>query len=423
MIGVADWGNLNNRQYLLVTDSRVAKSLILIFLLYILSTLIQSLLPFSISRVLGGLLIIILVLDLSVHLSQMKVLIACMGLLSLAAMPLFTTNDIEDIDYYIYLFTTLLMFALISRKIIIFKLCESVRSLSLSISLCIYFSAALVLILLLSGTGYEISWDGGQYFSGFAGGHHTMASAATLLMILTILDFKINQKSKWLTSSILLLLTYAILETGARTFLFPAALAWFVFINDNSVLEHRWQRIIMFLIAIAAFLAFFDSSAMSSKFDYVINFQGAGDRSFLANITSGRIEYWETDLDSFFEQGIFRQLVGNSASFVYDLNEAVFFDRIWAHNDFVMILCSSGYLGLVAYVISLGAFFYSISSVVQSWRLLLLELYVLLPAFINGFYGYQHLVYSFVLFVCVCFLENSSTLTCIQILGNGVGED
>ena len=137
---------------------------------------------------------------------------------------------------------------------------------------------------------------------------------------------------------------------------------------------------------------------MSTKFDYL---SGIGsDNSLLNTLTSGRIGYWTTDLGEFYASGPVGWLLGNSAVSVYNINFATFNMRIWAHNDFVMLLCSVGLTGTLLYILALRAFFTCLAKQVGRLAFALVASFVLFPALINGFYSYQHLLYAAVFLIC-----------------------
>ena len=83
---------------------------------------------------------------------------------------------------------------------------------------------------------------------------------------------------------------------------------------------------------------------------------------------------------------------------MYEVNSSLYGLRIWAHNDFIDILLSVGLFGFFLYILAIG------KSIVQMKRqsgsffvVFLLAIYLLGPAFLNGFFVSQHLVYSYLL--------------------------
>lgn len=191
-------------------------------------------------------------------------------------------------------------------------------------------------------------------------------------------------------------MSWALLETGARTFLIPAAVIWIVF--AQSCVKWRWLRIVLYCVLGVSAVYVFMSSGMSTKFDYL---SGIGsDNSLLNTLTSGRIGYWTTDLGEFYASGPVGWLLGNSAVSVYNINFATFNMRIWAHNDFVMLLCSVGLTGTLLYILALRAFFTCLAKQVGRLAFALVASFVLFPAQINGFYSYQHLLYAAVFLIC-----------------------
>lgn len=98
----------------------------------------------------------------------------------------------------------------------------------------------------------------------------------------------------------------------------------------------------------------------------------------------------------FFETEITNQLFGNGFNFSYIVNDIRSGVTIWAHSDFVSILLSLGFCGLLVYIYILLKVFISSAYLSKKLQFSLIS-YMLFPAFFNGFYMYQCYVFSFVL--------------------------
>jgi O-antigen ligase len=376
----------------------VPGAFVILMVLYMLATLVQSLFSAtSVNRVLGAAIIIVLGYDFVARLTGMRVIATFVVALLVVFNTGVMTNDLTgELEFFVYWVASLFIMCFVGSEGGIVSLQEAARRHSNFIRFSVAASVLFVSVLLLTHTGYQTSWGGGSYFTGFSNAEHTMASACCLVMSLAYLCRRSGGIRTWLVYLVLAVMTWALLQTGARTFLVPAAIIWLLFIRES--VAHRWLRVLLYACLAAIVVHVFAFTGVATKFDYLTS--AASESSFLNSITSGRIEYWTVDLAAYLEGNLFTYLFGNSASFVYDLNEATFGMRIWSHSDFVMLICSVGVIGLVLYLIALKVFFKGVSVALDRPAFLLLLVFVLFPAVINGFYSYQHLVYSAVFLVC-----------------------
>ena len=71
---------------------------------------------------------------------------------------------------------------------------------------------------------------------------------------------------------------------------------------------------------------------------------------FWGTITSGRSVFWEIDINSFNKLPLVNQFVGNGYNYVFDINEQLHGNKIWAHNDIINLLMNFGYIGVTIYL-------------------------------------------------------------------------
>lgn len=379
-----------------------------LIVLYMLAALVQRIIPFSVNRVLGAAIMVVLGFDFLRRLTQMRAIaffILC--LLIVANVGILTTDALTEIEFFIYFGSSLLVLCYLSSH-------DSASEISKALSSCKYFAvfsvcfaAAIVLFLLISGLGYQpSSWGGEVYFTGWCNAEHTMASVACLVMTFSLVLNKLGHFPIPPLFLVLGIMSYALFQTGARTFLIPDVI---ILINAIRISMKRvWCQVASFLLIMGVAVAIFASTGMAAKFMYIEDGAWATGESALSIFTSGRDQYWLTDLSAFFSGNPITWIVGASSSFVYNLNAQVFDMRIWAHNDFVMLLCSVGVLGIAIYLSALRAFFRQTRKCCRPLPFLLLVVYVMFPAIINGFYSYQHFVYSAV-FLFVAIVIDSNT--------------
>jgi hypothetical protein len=71
--------------------------------------------------------------------------------------------------------------------------------------------------------------------------------------------------------------------------------------------------------------------------------------SGINQFSSSRSIFWKADIDAFYSLPISSKLFGAGYNFVYLVNFETVGRYIWAHNDFIEILCTYGYFGLFVY--------------------------------------------------------------------------
>lgn len=383
------------------TDFTVASLLVGLVLAYTVFSMIQGLINFSLTQLIGAALILTLFYDFINHLTRLKVFSLCMLCVSASlCMGIFTLDLSRETEFFTYLSSTLLFLVFISRKSSVPAIQAVLKRWSLPVTVCLWFCSLMALYALITGAGYSVSWGGESYFIGFTSSEHTMASISCLVMTLSYFIFKGEHFGKIPVLLIYVLFTFIIFKTGARTFLIPVAILWVLFVNDEKVVSQHWLRVILMVMLVGSALVAFGSSAMANKFDYASSLNGYNGGSQLDNLSSGRLDIWRVDLAAFADSGLIGQVFGNSASFVYTLNYQTFYLHIWAHDDFIMVLCSAGYVGLITYISALAMFFNGLKPLMRRWCYWALLAYVLFPAVINGFYSYQHFMYSAMLLAC-----------------------
>lgn len=376
----------------------VSGAFVLLMILYTFAALVQELLPFSLNRVLGAAIVVVLGYDFLTRFSAKRALTVCaVGLLFVVNVGILTTDRSEELEFYIYWVAALLILCYVGSDGVISDIRGVVTRHGSAVGVCVMASALLVVTLLVTHTGYESQWGGGLYFSGFCNTEHTMASVCCLVMSLAYLCERTGGLRSWVVFPILGVMSWAVMQTGARTFLVPVAVIWILFVRES--VSRRWLRLLIYAVLVAIVVYAFAFTGMASKFDYLADISVNTD-SFISAMTSGRNEYWMTDLSAWAGRGPFVWVLGGSAAAVYDINWATFHMRIWSHDDFVMLICSVGIVGLLLYIAALKSFFNSVERRVGQLAFLLTLLFVLFPAFINGFYLSQHLVYASVFLVC-----------------------
>lgn len=374
--------------------------------LFLVSSLYQGLISsFSVNRVLGAALIIVLLFDYCKWMSHLRVL-ALVGFcfcFFISCLP-GTSNLSNEFNDIMYLLAALLVIAYVSEFENLQELSASMKRHQSLLSVLSVFSGLTLVVLLVAKIGYVSSWGGSSYFIGLCNTEHTMAAVCCLIMVFCVYCGKQEALPSPVALLIILVATWALLQTGARTYLIPASIIWLYALK--CLIKQKWLRRLLVVVLVFAVGLTFAASGMADKFAYTMSNQHAS--SPLDSLTSGRSEFWFADLEMYTASSPWNHVVGSSFSSVYDTNEAVFNMRIWSHNDFIMLLCSMGIIGLMIYIAALYSLFKVSSRFLTAGAVASLALYVLFPAFFNGFYINQHFVYSAIVLL-VLLVENNQS--------------
>ena len=213
-------------------------------------------------------------------------------------------------------------------------------------------------------------------------------------------------KRKWVYLGLLILIpAYALLETGARTFLIPLVIMCYLFISYEVPNKHT--RVLICMSGICLAIIFFSSSGIATKFLYTANNNYSTD--VISNITSGRSKFWIIDLSIFSSGNPIEWLIGQSFSRVYSVNLETTNMEIWAHNDIIHLLVGIGLVGTGIYLMLIfrviKEMFFVTDSLLNKF---LLALYIFFPMFFNGFFVYQHYFYSFLILFFIILIQKES---------------
>lgn len=379
--------------------------IVVLITVFSLTTILQSLFErFSINRLIGG---IIAFLSTFVFLikPQRKMFVRVMILLCIAIKTILVSMNIhKDVNDLIFLFTTVMLITICTQQSnveIFIKSCNKNKKCILSIAV---LDCIILLYLLITKTGYTRSWDG-EYFLGLCNTQHTMGSVCCLVIALLFLSSNMY-KRKWVYLGLLILIpAYALLETGARTFLIPLVIMCYLFISYEVPNKHT--RVLICMSGICLAIIFFSSSGIATKFLYTANNNYSTD--VISNITSGRSKFWIIDLSIFSSGNPIEWLIGQSFSRVYSVNLETTNMEIWAHNDIIHLLVGIGLVGTGIYLMLIfrviKEMFFVTDSLLNKF---LLALYIFFPMFFNGFFVYQHYFYSFLILFFIILIQKES---------------
>lgn len=212
-------------------------------------------------------------------------------------------------------------------------------------------------------------------------GRHRLASGAFLLITESLLLFQLTANNKYLIP--VFICSYTIFNSTSRTYLIMLLVLLVVF-------YYRWlSNKFFFFISIFPLLILFYFLVINSDMAQYFEYKQVGNFDTLGSITSGRTVFWEADLRLFQAGSTVEKLFGHGFNAVYYANAAVI-ALIYAHNDFLNVVLSTGITGLMIYI---SAFLYFLNTVsryahVSITLLIVIACLFMFNAFFNGQYNY-----------------------------------
>lgn len=301
-----------------------------------------------------------------------------------------------NIKDFIYFATFILFCLVISEKQYLISISECLKSSENLIKKVIIFSNLIIIISMFFSNSYYLSWgENVKYFKGFTVMPQVMAAANLYMIILTMYYFK-NKKIKLLDYTFFIIPSISIFATGARTFLIPLVIL---------IILIGWKKlglirlILVSIMFFPAILYLFKKSSIYSKFIYVINFQYSD--SILSKLTSGRSDVWNSCLNHYwFQYNFLEKIVGTSFDNVYNIINYYTNMNIWAHNDVINTMITSGVVGIILYFFS---FFRMVNllefyKVKMSKRILFFLIYLIIML-TNGLFVSVMTVFSMLIFI------------------------
>lgn len=369
-----------------------------LFVIFSISTLFQSLLPFSINRIIAFSIVITLIIRIAKHPTKKQVFLIAYMVLVLLVNTFFSREMDIALKDSIYYCSTLLILKFISDKRVIRALKVAFNDYRVLVKYVVYFIYIVnIMCLFIPGT-YAKGW-GGLYYIGFAGSAHTMASSLCLLLSIMILVFQKDNFS-YLKLFMITSIIYLIFETGSRTFLVPGIILVSLYIQ-NKVKERFFKSIIVIILTLAVGYLFLNSN-MYEKFLWSSVASNQGVESSLISSTGGRAAFWRIDIEAFKSSNFHNVLFGHTFDYVYLVNQEKYHMHIWAHNDIIDLLLSTGVIGTLLYCIYwkkyIGMILNENLKKKNIFIIVMYCIYIFFPMIINGMFTYQHLFYSTIFF-------------------------
>ncbi|WP_288222137.1 O-antigen ligase [uncultured Clostridium sp.] len=386
-----------------------------IMVIFIIPMLLQEISIFSwIPKTLGGVIIILLLL--LIYKSKNKVnIFGCIGLGIISIISVLNSNNfIINVKDLIYFNMFLLFCLVISEKEYIEQFSIAFKNNGKLIKGILRLSNVIILLSYIFPNSYYNNWgEGTKYFKGFTFMPHVIAGIAMYMLILTLYYYKINEK-KYISKKIyyiekgllIFIPIIVILSTGVRTYLIPLLLMiiYLTFINRVFLkniyfkLGKKWSLVLILILSFITIIVFINTS-IYAKFLYVINF--AYSKSFISKITSGRSDIWKACIDSFiYDYNLQEKLFGTSFDNVYQIIKIKTNMEIWAHNDLVNTLMSSGIFGVAVYI----NIFSRVIVFINSLKINKFNIYIFMSIYIfiilvNGLFITVPVIFSMLIFI------------------------
>lgn len=344
------------------------------FMLYLVVSPINRIIPFSPNRLLVALFFVLVCLRAIFNLIKKPTFYIFVAfLLFVLIYTSFKSGSsrfFENLEDYIYFVMTLICFVSLAD----IDLVKQLKILFLKFKLICLICALVTILLFGLSLFFESSYEDGGSFRGFTVVSHSVATVSIFAMVLMI------------ASHIILPIWYLpfvffIYLSQARTFLLlmiPIILFYCLILFKKK----RYSFLLFFgLIAVFAGIIPF-----TPVWDKMLNLShGTWFRHHpIDAISSTRSLMWTDCLRAFIESSPIMKVFGGGFSYVKDIISADLTGRVWAHNDFVELLVATGIIGFVGFYI---IFTFGLSKQPNSSKIAIISLYIISAAF-NGFILY-----------------------------------
>ena len=223
---------------------------------------------------------------------------------------------------------------------------------------------------------FKSSWDNSNFIS-FYGSIFRLGPGALMIegLIACCLTYK---KNKAFIPVLILIVTLFFLG-NSRTY-FAIGIVAFLFCIYIFIGNKRQFFVSFIILSIIGLFVFFNSPIYQKLISSTTN----GYYSGIDQFSSSRSVFWKADLEGFWESPFFNKIFGDGYNFVYLTNFRTVKAYIWAHNDFIQIVCTYGFIGLLFYFLT---FFSIFSSFITRKVNIYLFLSVLFIFFFNAFFN------------------------------------
>lgn len=269
----------------------------------------------------------------------------------------------------------------------------------------------IVVISIPFPSSYYVKEAGEVYFGSFTGTVFRLCPTALMIQTLCIILVS-NFKDKRFFFGMIVPL-YCAFAGSSRTYLVLLILQFMLSVY-MTIRNKKFFLLVMIAIIIVMFLILRESSIMQ-KILYTLDSSNYGD--FMFRITSSRSLIWEQILQGFNDYGWFNKLFGGGYKASFSLNT----NNVYAHNDFIEILVTFGYVGLISYLISIILFLKAMfknKKVKLGFYIFCIFIWCF-NAMFNQFYNYTCACFSFPFLLVSILLYYDSKKSRKNIKGDG----
>ncbi len=205
--------------------------------------------------------------------------------------------------------------------------------------------SVLVGISIFLPTSYHEKEGGALYFGSFVGSIFRLGPTAVFIQVFAIVLQVFFKQRKAILYMILPL--FCCFMGSSRSYLVVGLLlfliSWYLFCANKKTFN-------ISLIPLGALVLFFVAeTSIGAKIAYTLDDSNYGD--FWFRVSSSRSELWTTCMTEWTKTDALNKLFGNGLGFTYELT------GLWAHNDYIEILCSFGLFGLFQYFMAMYALY------------------------------------------------------------------
>ncbi len=270
--------------------------------------------------------------------------------------------------------------------------------------------------------GYSNEYSGLWSLRAFRGIYSDPHQCAYHICALLIIFLIVAKKNSKICNLFLIFgYLYCTCITGARI---PTVLALFfggIFFINYVINPFKQQRIEskllkLFILVIIAMFAVFLIMKYTSFGQKTIESFTIGD------VDSGRSILRERDIELFKKGNIIHKLFGYGTATVLEYHGSFkYSNQIWAHNDFLQILCGMGLLMLLCYIWSWISLLKSAKK--ESFMSVIFVIFLILVAYYNGLYIHTRLVFVIPLLLNYFRIKKLEDSKNMYYLGDGNNEE
>lgn len=313
--------------------------------------------------IIGGLLILTNVLILINKITVKSfILLFYLGILLIATI-LNSGNISLNIKDIIYFINFVLLSLVVTDKKFVLDLKNILLEKINYIKINIICGNIILLIALFSQNAYYYEWgENTLYFSGFTYMPHVVASLCMLLLMFILFYIYYGNKGKGKKSAYIYMIlpVYCILKTGARAYIIPLIIILVLILIKEL---GNFRTLITIIVLSPIVVKIFLKTSMFQKFITLLDFDSSF--SLIYKLTSGRSEMWNGLIYHYVNKYNFlEKILGTSFDEVYKINYMYTGMKVWAHNDIINVLITTGIVGVLIYLISFYNF-YKISNYIR----------------------------------------------------------